>query len=59
MVNKKTGEAIQESVITLDFDLKNLRGKKYKIWEYNIVFQNPHPEYQTILYQQNMKIGCN
>ncbi len=46
MVNKKTGEAIQDSVMTLDFDLKNLKGKIHKIWGHNLVFLNPHPEYK-------------
>ncbi len=47
VVNKKTGEAIQDNVMTLDFDLKNLKGEIYKIWGHNLVFLNPHPKYKT------------
>ena len=46
LINKKTGEAVQDNVMTLDFDLKNLKGDIIKIWGHNLVFLNPHPKYE-------------
>ena len=46
IVNKKTGEAVQDNVMTLDFDLKNLKGNIIKIWGHRLVFLNPHPKYK-------------
>ena len=46
IVNKKTGEAIQDNVLKLDFDLKNLDGKVINIWGHNLIFLNPNPKYK-------------
>ncbi len=46
-INKKTGQAIQDNVMTLDFDLKNLKGEVIRIWGHNLVFLNPHPKYEN------------
>ena len=46
VVNKKTGEAVQDNVMTLDFDLKNLKGEVLDIWGHRLIFLNPHPKYK-------------
>ncbi len=47
LINKKTGNAIQDNVMTLDFDLKNLKGEIINIWGHNLFFLNAHPKYQN------------
>ena len=46
LINRKTGEAIQDNVMFLDFDLKNLKGELIKMWGHNLTFLNPHPKYE-------------
>ena len=55
LVNKKTGKAIQDNVLSLDFDLKNLKGEIVKIWGHNLVFLNPHPKYEDPNTPENYK----
>ena len=46
IIDQVTGEPIEDNVMTLDFDLENLKGDKVKIWGHNIIFLNPHPQYE-------------
>lgn len=55
LVNKKTGNAIQDNVLTLDFDLKNLKGEIIKIWGHNLVFLNAHKKYEDLNTPKNYK----
>jgi hypothetical protein len=45
-ITQKTGEPIQDCVMKLDFNLKNLNDETIKIWGHNLKFLNPHPKYQ-------------
>lgn len=44
-VTQKTGEAIRESVMMIDFNPRNLKDEKIEIWGHNLVFLNPNPKY--------------
>lgn len=44
-VKQKTGEAIKESVLSIDFNPRNLLDKKIEIWDHNLIFLNPNPKY--------------
>ena len=45
-INKETKQAVQDNVLKLDFDLKNLKDEVIKMWGHNLVFLNPHPKYK-------------
>ncbi|MCB1193756.1 MAG: PD-(D/E)XK nuclease family transposase [Leptospiraceae bacterium] len=44
-ITQKTGEAIRESVMMIDFNPRNLKDQKIEIWGHNLVFLNPNPKY--------------
>jgi hypothetical protein len=46
-INQITGEPIQESVMSIDFDPRNLKDKRIKIWNHKLLFLNPNPKYKS------------
>jgi len=44
-VAQLTGEPIQESVMTLDFDPRNFKDERVKLWKHKLLFLNPNPKY--------------
>ena len=46
IITQKNDEPIQDSIMTLDFDLKNLKNETIKIWGHNLKFLNAHPKYK-------------
>ncbi len=54
-LHKKTNQAFQDNVMTLDFNLRNIKGDIIKIWGHNLVFLNPHPKYENQETPQNYK----
>jgi len=44
-VAQLTGEPIQESVMTLDFDPRNFKDERIKLWKHKLLFLNPNPKY--------------
>jgi len=46
-ITQKTGEPIQDSVMTLDFNLRNFDNEEIKLWGHNLKFLNPHPKYEN------------
>ncbi len=44
-INSKTGMVLKDSVMKLDFDMKNLNGDLIRMWKHNLVFLNSHPNY--------------
>lgn len=46
-LTQKNGEPLQDNYMSLDFNLKNLKGDLINIWGHNLVFLNPHPKYEN------------
>ena len=46
-INQLTGEPIQESVLSIDFDPRNPKDKRIKIWNHQLLFLNPNPKYKS------------
>jgi hypothetical protein len=46
-INQKNGEPIKDSVLSIDFNPRNLKGDKLHIWNHNLVYLNPHPNYRN------------
>ena len=46
-ITQKTGEPIQDSVMSLDFNLRNFDNEEIKLWGHNLKFLNPHPKYEN------------
>jgi len=46
-INQLTGEPIKESVMTLDFDFRNIKDERIKLWEHKLLFLNPNPKYSS------------
>ena len=56
-ITQKTGEAIRESVMMIDFNPRNLKDQKIEIWGHNLVFLNPIPSITGMVCQKSMRIG--
>jgi predicted transposase/invertase (TIGR01784 family) len=46
-INQITGEPIHESVMSIDFDPRNLQDKRIKLWNHKLLFLNPNPKYKS------------
>jgi hypothetical protein len=46
-INQITGEPIHESVMSIDFDPRNLKDKRIKLWNHKLLFLNPNPKYKS------------
>jgi predicted transposase/invertase (TIGR01784 family) len=46
-IDQLTGEPIQESVMSIDFDPRNPKDERVKIWEHQLLFLNPNPKYKS------------
>jgi len=46
-INQLTGEPIQESVMSIDFDPRNPKDERIKIWKHLLLFLNPNPKYKS------------
>ena len=46
-INQLTGEPIQESVLSIDFDPRNPKDKRIKIWNHQLLFLNPNTKYKS------------
>ena len=46
-INQLTGEPIQESVMSIDFDPRNPKDERIKIWKHQLLFLNPNPKYKS------------
>ncbi|MEI6436167.1 MAG: hypothetical protein WCP32_15125 [Bacteroidota bacterium] len=47
IVDQLTGEPIQESVMSIDFDPRNPKDERIKIWKHQLLFLNPNPKYKS------------
>jgi len=47
-LNQLTGEPIKDSVLTIDFDPRNLLDERIKLWKHQLLFLNPHPKYRDV-----------
>jgi len=45
-INQLTGEPIRESVMTIDFNPRNVKNDTIEIWKHKLVFLNPNPDYK-------------
>ena len=46
-INQLTGEPIQESVMSIDFDPRNPNDERIKLWKHQLLFLNPNPKYKN------------
>jgi predicted transposase/invertase (TIGR01784 family) len=46
-IDQLTGEPIQESVMSIDFDPRNPKDERIKIWQHQLLFLNPNPKYKN------------
>ena len=46
-INQLTGDPIQESVLSIDFDPRNLKDERIKLWNHQLLFLNPNPKYKN------------
>jgi hypothetical protein len=46
-IDQLTGEPIQESVMSIDFDPRNPKDEQVKIWQHQLLFLNPNPKYKN------------
>ncbi len=46
-IDQLTGEPIKEDVMSIDFDPRNLKDEKIRIFNHKLLFLNPHPKYQN------------
>jgi hypothetical protein len=46
-IDQLTGEPIQESVMTIDFDPRNPKDERIKLWRHQLLFLNPNPKYRN------------
>ena len=54
-INQLTGEPIQESVMSIDFDPRNPKDERIKIWKHQLLFLNPNPKYKSEDTPQNFQ----
>jgi predicted transposase/invertase (TIGR01784 family) len=52
-IDQLTGEPIQESVMSIDFDPRNPKDERIKIWRHQLLFLNPNPKYKNEETPQN------
>ena len=45
-IHNKTGMVLKDSVMSLDFDMKNSYGDLIRIWKHNLIFLNSHSKYE-------------
>jgi len=58
-IDQLTGEPIQESVMQIDFDPRNLKDERIKIWNHTLLFLNPNPKYRDPEIPQNYQDWLN
>jgi hypothetical protein len=46
-IDQRNGQPIKDSVLSIDFNPRNLKGDKVHIWDHNLVYLNPHPKYRS------------
>jgi len=46
-IDQLTGEPIQESVMSIDFDPRNPKDERIKLWSHQLLFLNPNPKYRN------------
>jgi len=44
-VAQLTGEPIQESIMSIDFDPRNFKDERISLWKHKLLFLNPNPKY--------------
>ncbi len=54
-IDQLTGEPIKEDVMLIDFDTRNLKDEKIRIFNHKLLFLNPHPKYQNSDTPKNIK----
>ncbi|MCX6277097.1 MAG: hypothetical protein NT004_03250, partial [Bacteroidetes bacterium] len=47
IIDQLTGEPIQESVMSIDFDPRNPKDERIKIWKHQLLILNPNPKYKS------------
>jgi hypothetical protein len=52
-LDQKDGQPIKDSVLSIDFNPRNLKGEKVHLWDHNLVYLNPHPKYRDSDIPQN------
>ncbi len=51
-----TGEPIHESIMSIDFDPRNLNDQRISLWKHRLIFMNPNPKYKRDDTPQKYKI---
>ena len=46
-ISQLTGEPIQESIMSIDFDPRNLKDQRISLWKHQLLFLNPNPLYMA------------
>jgi len=46
-IDQLTGEPVQESVMAIDFDPRNPKDERIKLWNHQLLFLNPNPKYRS------------
>ncbi len=54
-IDQLTGEPIKDDVMSIDFDPRNLKDEKIRIFNHKLLFINPHPKYQNADTPKNIK----
>ncbi len=54
-INQLTGEPIKENFMSIDFDPRNLKDEKIRIFNHKLLFLNPHPKYKNSDTPKNIK----
>jgi len=54
-IQQLTGKPIQESVMSIDFDPRNLKDERISIFEHKLLFLNPHQRYMDADTPNNFK----
>jgi len=54
-ITQLTGEPIKDNVMTIDFDPRNLKDERIKIFEHKLLFLNPHKSYMDAETPSNFK----
>lgn len=54
-INQLTGEPIKDNIMSIDFDPRNLKDEKIRLFNHKMLFLNPHPKYQSSETPKNIK----
>ncbi len=55
IIDQLTGEPIKENVMSIDFDPRNLKDERVRIFNHKLLFLNPHPKYANSETPKNIK----